>query len=73
MVNSGLGVRPAFDLDPFNTVFLSAAQKGKASGDPGKDALLQIGTNPNNEWKTTLLDDAHKDFSATTFIEEILS
>jgi len=65
MVNSGLGVRPAFDLDPFNTVFLSAAQKGKASGDPGKDALLQIGTNPNNEWKTTLLDDAHKDFSAT--------
>ncbi len=49
-----LGVRPAFYLNLSSVLFTSAAAGGKSSGAGGADALSEIGTNSNNEWKVTL-------------------
>ena len=74
-VSNESGVRPAFFLDPINTLFLSAAKGGKTSGDSGENALQKIGTNPTNEWKTTLLEKEHQGFDAaasSTAVDGIL-
>ena len=57
-------VRPAFHLDLNSVLFTSAAVGGKAG-----DGLNAVADYDGNEWKLTLLDEAHKNFdisNATT-------
>ena len=74
---SSVGVRPAFNLDLNSVLFISAAVGGKipAAGSGGTqggeaaDAIFEISDYSGNEWKLTLLDEAHKNFeisNATT-------
>lgn len=56
-------MRPAFYLNLESVLFTSAAVGGKFSGSVGADALTAVETNSNNEWKLTVKDDAHADFS----------
>ena len=56
-----LAVRPAFNLDLTSVLFTSAAVGGKSAS--GMDSgLTAIGNYDGNEWKLTLLDEAHKNF-----------
>ncbi|MCR4712348.1 MAG: cell wall-binding repeat-containing protein, partial [Clostridia bacterium] len=57
-----IGVRPAFYVDLESVLFTSAAAGGKSSGALGADALTLVSVSENNEWKLTLLDDAHAGF-----------
>ena len=62
--------RPAFNLDLKSVLFTSAAVGGKIpaangggnQGAVGADAIFEIGDTDTNEWKLTLLDEAHKNF-----------
>ena len=57
-------VRPAFNLNLNSVLFTSAAVGGKAG-----DGLNAVADYDGNEWKLTLLDEAHKNFdisNATT-------
>lgn len=69
--------RPAFNLDLNSVLFTSAAEGGKIpaangggnQGGEAADAIFEIGDYDGNEWKLTLLDEAHKNFeisNATT-------
>ena len=55
-------VRPAFNLDLTSVLFTSAAVGGKSAS--GMDSgLTAVNDYTGNEWKLTLLDEAHKDFN----------
>lgn len=58
-------VRPAFYLNLESVLFTSAAEGGKSCTE---GALTQIGTNTNNEWKVTLIDE-DRNFSAKAVSE----
>ena len=65
LVDSKLGVRPAFYLKMDSLVLTSAADRGKISGEPGPDALQPVGVNKSKDkWKLTIKDDAHSLFTA---------
>ena len=63
--------RPAFNLNLNSVLFTSAAEGGKSTaaasggnqGGVGADAIFEINDTDTNEWKLTLLDDNHKNFS----------
>jgi surface protein len=55
--NTGVAVRPAFNLNLGSVLFISAAAGGKA-GDVG--VLSEIGGYSGKEWKLTLLDDSRR-------------
>ena len=57
--NNG-GLRPAFDLDLTNVLFMSAAEGGKPSG----QTLSALESYSGNEWKATFLDDT-RSFTVT--------
>lgn len=69
-VNYDWAARPAFNLDLNSVLFTSAAVGGKppaaesggnqSGGDA--DAIFEISDYSGNEWKLTLLDEAHKNF-----------
>ena len=76
-VDDDWAARPAFNLDLNSVLFTSAAEGGKipAAGSGGTqggeaaDAIFEISDYSGNEWKLTLLDEAHKNFeisNATT-------
>jgi len=54
LVTEKNGVRPAFNYKLNSVIFTSAAENGKVSGTIGADALVQVGTNTNAEWKVTV-------------------
>lgn len=63
-------VRPAFNLDLTSVLFTSAAVGGKIpaassggnQGGEAADAIFEINDTDTNEWKLTLLDEAHNNF-----------
>ena len=57
-------IRPAFNLDPNDVLFTSAAVGGKADAEVDGD-LTAVGT-AGTEWKLTLKDDSRSSFEATT-------
>ena len=57
-------IRPAFNLDPNDVLFTSAAVGGKADAEVDGD-LTAVGT-AETEWKLTLKDDSRSSFEATT-------
>ena len=59
------GVRPACDLDMNAILLTSAATGGKASGS-GADALTEVGSNRNDEWKLTIKDSSRDAFDIDT-------
>ena len=61
--NDDTAVRPAFNINLQSAIFASAAAGGKTSGTAGADSLTQIGENPSDEWKMTLKDTAHQNFT----------
>ena len=76
-VDSDWAVRPAFNLNLNSVLFTSAAVGGKSpaagsggtQGGEAADAIFEISDYSGNEWKLTLLDEAHKNFeisNATT-------
>ena len=60
-VNSDWAARPAFNVNLKSVLFTSAAAGGKSAA-VGADAIFKIGDYDGNEWKLTLLDEAHKNF-----------
>ena len=68
-VSNEYGVRPAFNYNLESVILTTAAKGGKASGAPGADALTQLGTNAEGDWKLTVADDAHKNFAVTNVSE----
>lgn len=56
-------VRPACDIEYSMILLTSAAKSGKTSGPLGINALKPVAANTTNEWKLTLKDDAHSNFS----------
>ena len=54
--------RPAFNLDEDKVILISAAAGGKKSGEEGPDALTEVETKENTDWKVTLKDEKLKDF-----------
>lgn len=61
--NDEKAVRPAFNLDLKSAIFASSAEGGKSSGTVGADYLTSIGENPSDEWKMTVKDTAHQNFT----------
>lgn len=59
------GARPAFNVAESAVAISSAAVGGKVSGAVGADALTAVGESSVNQWKLTVIDDAHKAFAAT--------
>ena len=59
------GARPAFNVAESSIAISSAAVGGKVSGAVGADALTAVGESSVNQWKLTVIDDAHKAFAAT--------
>ena len=55
-------VRPAFNLDLTSVLFTSAAEGGKSASSMDS-GLTAVNDYTGNEWKLTLLDEAHKDFN----------
>lgn len=60
-----LGVRPAFYLNLNQVLFASAADNGKSDVLAGNNPIFENeSANDTNEWKLTVLDDAHANFKA---------
>ena len=55
------GARAALDLNQKSVIMASAAEGGKV----GSTYFTKVGTNSGNEWKLTLRDSAHDNFSVT--------
>ena len=60
------GVRPAFNVKLNSVLFTSAAAGGKSSGAEGAYALTEVSAYSGNEWKLTITDTAHQNFSVGT-------
>ena len=63
--NFDLAVRPAMNIDPSKVLFSSAAEGGKTSGDPGADAMKEVGPYNGSDWKLTVKDDTRPVFDAS--------
>lgn len=59
------GARPAFNISADKIVLTSAAVGGKVSGSVGADALAAVEATSCDNWKLTVVDEAHSAFSAT--------
>ena len=64
-VSNEYGVRPAFNYNLESIVLTTAATGGKTSGTVGANALAQVGTNGNGDWKLTVMDNSHKNFAVS--------
>ena len=64
-VTNEYGVRPAFNYNLESIVLTTAATGGKTSGTVGADALNQVGTNTEGDWKLTVNDDTHENFAVS--------
>ena len=64
-VDFNLRARPAMDLYMSAILLTSSAEGGKVSGETGKDALSPVGTNASGQWKLTIKNAAHNDFTVT--------
>ena len=60
--NIDVCVRPAFNLNLNSVLFTSAAEGGKSASSMDS-GLTAVNDYTGNEWKLTLLDEAHKDFN----------
>ena len=65
-VTNGRSVRPAFNYNLKTVLLTSAATGGKVSGEVGADALTEVGTNENDEWKLTVNDMYRQSFKVTS-------
>ncbi|MGN1306712.1 MAG: DUF6273 domain-containing protein, partial [Faecousia sp.] len=63
-VDTGLAARPAFNLDLNSVLFASAAEGGKSASGMDSD-LTVVDPYDDYEWKLTLLDESHSEFSAS--------
>ena len=63
--NFDLAVRPAMNIDSSKVLFSSAAEGGKTSGDPGADAMKEVGPYNGSDWKLTVKDDTRPVFDAS--------
>lgn len=63
--NFDLAVRPAMHIDSSKVLFSSAAEGGKTSGEPGADAMKEVGSYSGSDWKLTLKDDTRPVFEAS--------
>ena len=61
-VDDDWAARPAFNLDLNSVLFISAAEGGKSASSMDS-GLTAVNDYTGNEWKLTLLDEAHKDFN----------
>lgn len=61
-VDTDWAARPAFNLDLTSVLFISAAEGGKSASSMDS-GLTAVNDYTGNEWKLTLLDEAHKDFN----------
>ena len=59
------GARPAFNIAGASIALSSAAVGGKISGEVGANSLTEIAASTSSSIKLTILDDVHKEFSAT--------
>ncbi len=64
-IASEWGARPAFNISADSVAVSSAAVGGKVSGEVGADSLTEVVENTTDEWKLTLIDDAHSSFTAS--------
>ena len=58
-------VRPAMNIDPSKVLFTSPAEGGKTSGEPGADAMKEVGSYTGSDWKLTVKDDTRPVFEAS--------
>ena len=58
-------VRPAMNIDPSKVLFTSPAEGGKSSGEPGADAMKEVGSYTGSDWKLTVKDDTRPVFEAS--------
>ena len=58
-------VRPAMNIDTSKVLFTSPAEGGKTSGEPGPDAMKEVGSYTGSDWKLTIKDDTRPVFEAS--------
>ena len=58
-------VRPAMNIDISKVLFTSPAEGGKISGEPGADAMKEVGSYTGSDWKLTIKDDTRPVFEAS--------
>ena len=58
-------VRPAMNIDSSKVLFTSPAEGGKSSGEPGADAMKEVGSYTGSDWKLTVKDDTRPVFEAS--------
>ena len=58
-------VRPAMNIDASKVLFTSPAEGGKTSGEPGADAMKEVGSYAGSDWKLTIKDDTRPVFEAS--------
>ena len=58
-------VRPAMNIDTSKVLFTSPAEGGKISGEPGADAMKEVGSFTGSDWKLTVKDDTRPVFEAS--------
>ena len=58
-------VRPAMNIDTSKVLFASPAEGGKPSGEPGADAMTEVGSYVGSDWKFTITDDTRPVFEAS--------
>jgi len=58
-------VRPAMNIDTSKVLFTSPAEGGKISGEPGADAMKEVGSYTGSDWKLTIKDDTRPVFEAS--------
>ena len=58
-------VRPAMNIDASKVLFTSPAEGGKISGEPGADAMKEVGSYTGSDWKLTIKDDTRPVFEAS--------
>ena len=64
-ISATWGARPAFNISADVIALSSAAVGGKVSGTVGADALTAVDQTSADQWKLTLIDDAHSAFTAS--------
>lgn len=58
-------VRPAMNIDTSKVLFSSPAEGGKTSGEPGLEAMKEVGSYTGSDWKLTIKDDTRPVFEAS--------
>ena len=58
-------VRPAMNIDSSKVLFTSPAEGCKSSGEPGADAMKEVGSYTGSDWKLTVKDDTRPVFEAS--------